>query len=171
MVFFLAMSIRITCQFPDHPFLSTIRSSQFSPVPVPGLVPAGPAVVDSWGPLVVSPGPSVEPTGASVDPTGSDTPLPDDPLHRSTPLKEMDVKVGSVLPAKLSWNPCSRYSPAVFPEKYEGLWRVKVVPEPVSWPSQKLRLVTGRSVVKVMVYWDTSEARRILSFPCGESRY
>ena len=58
-------------------------------------------------------------------------------------------------------------SPSPFSSKYEGLFRVKLdVPELESSPSQKVSFETERSVVRVIVYSETSEARRRRSFPC-----
>ena len=123
------------------------------------VVAPGAAVV-AIGAAVVNPGAAVVATGVAVVAIGAS------PVQRSTPLSSIDVKLGSVSPGKATWKPCSRTSPGFLPEKYEGLWRVKLDPEPVRVPSQKERVVTGRSVVRVMVYWEMAEVRGILSLPC-----
>ena len=128
---------------------------------MPQIVPV--QLVEGTGPPVSPPEPCV--VASVADPGPSVAPPAFPPWQISTPLKVMEENEGSVFPEKLSWKPCSRYSPAFFPEKYEGLWRVKLFPDPVSWPSQKVRLETGRSVVKLMLYWDTSAVRRIFSLP------
>ena len=58
-------------------------------------------------------------------------------------------------------------SPFPFSSNHEGLFRVKLdVPELESLPTQKVSFETERSVVRVIVYSETSEARRRRSFPC-----
>ena len=93
---------------------------------VPQIVPA--QVVEGTGPPVSPP----EPCVVIAAPGPSVAPPAFPPWQMSTPLKVMEENEGSVLPEKLSWKACSRYSPAFFPEKYDGLWRVKLFPDPVS---------------------------------------
>ena len=63
------------------------------------------------------------------------------------------------------WKPYLMKSP-VLPLKYDGLSRVKLVPEPETEPSWKIRAVRGRSVSREMVKADRSKVRGILSLPC-----
>ena len=43
---------------------------------------------------------------------------------------------------------------------------MKLDPEPVRVPSQKVTVVTGRSVLRVIVYCEMAEVIGILSLPC-----
>ena len=74
------------------------------------VVPTG-AVVGATGVKVVANGAAVVVTGAAVVAIGAS------PVHRSTPLSFIDVKLGSISPGKATWKPCSRMSPMFLPEK------------------------------------------------------
>ena len=102
---------------------------------------------------------------AGVDVAGADVDGKLPPAQRSSPFSLIEVKTGSWSPEKLSWNPNSAKSPS-FPEKWEGLSREKVCPEPESVPCQKVRESRGKSVVKSRLKLLRSEGSWNLSFPC-----
>ena len=85
---------------------------------------------------------------ACVDVVGADVDWKIPPEQRSSPFSLIEVKAGSWSPEKLSWKPNSAKSPS-FPEKWDGLSREKVCPEPESVPCQKVRESRGKSVVRL----------------------
>ena len=101
--------------------------------------------------------------GVAVVGAAVDGKLP--PAQRSSPFSLIEVKTGSWSPEKLSWNPNSAKSPS-FPEKWEGLSREKVCPEPESVPCQKVRESRGKSVVRSRLKLSRSEGSWNLSLPC-----
>ena len=102
---------------------------------------------------------------AGVDVAGADVDGKLPPAQRSSPFSLIEVKTGSWSPEKLSWNPNSAKSPS-FPEKWEGLSREKVCPEPESVPCQKVRESRGKSVVRSRLKMSRSEGSWNLSLPC-----
>ena len=102
---------------------------------------------------------------AGVDVAGADVDGKLPPAQRSSPFSLIEVKTGSWSPEKLSWNPNSAKSPS-FPEKWEGLSREKVCPEPESVPCQKVRESRGKSVVRSRLKLSRSEGSWNLSLPC-----